>query len=151
MLAFQQHVCMCVYGCAYTHASVACVREDVYVHMRPCKGRPENNLCAVHIYCIFIVLFSWDRISLLPETHQSRLNWLTTEPQECTWLCLPSTGITSIDCHAQLFFTWVLGIKPRFMQAFSWLSYMSGPWTYSNEHIPTTVEVVFEIYPVKHI
>lgn len=28
---------------------------------------------------------------------------------------------------------------------------MPGPWTYSNEHIPTTAEVVFEIYPVKYI
>lgn len=143
---------VCVWVCIHTCVCGVCVRTGVYVHMHPCKWRPENNLCAVHICWVFLfVLFSWGRISLWPGTSQSRFNWLTTEPQECIWLCVPNTRITSIHCHAQLLFTWVLGIKPRFTQALHWISCMPGPWTYSNEHIPTRAEVVFEIDPVKYI
>lgn len=146
-------MCACVCMGVHTHMCLWCVWEHcVCAHTPMQMEAREQSLCCPHLLSFFcFVLFSWGRISLWPGTSQSRFNWLITEPQECIWLCVPNTRITSIHCHAQLLFTWVLGIKPRFTQALHWLSCIPGPWTYSNEHIPTRAEVVFEIDPVKYI
>lgn len=152
MWAFQQHVCMCVYGCAYTHTSVVCVWEQVCMCICTHANGSQRTISVLSAFVEFFCLFCFLEAGSLSSTSQSRLvNWLTTEPQECIWFCVPNTRITSIHCHAQLLFTWVLGIKPRFTQALHWLSCMPGPWTYSNEHIPTRAEVVFEIDSVKYI
>lgn len=146
-------MCACVCMGVHTHMCLWCVWEHVcmctYTHAN--GGQRTISVLSTFAELFCFILLSWGRISLWPGTSQSRFNWLTTEPQECIWLCVPNTRITSIHCHAQLLFTWVLGIKPRFTQALHWLSCIPGPWIYSNEHIPTRAEVVFEIDPVKYI
>lgn len=44
-----------------------------------------------------------------------RLDWLMSEPQRATCLCLLGPGLTSSYHYALLLFPWVLGVKLGFL------------------------------------
>lgn len=82
-------ICVHVYMCAGTHACVY-------------KWRPKVNFKA-------FILFLSLNLAHWPGAHPfSSTESLASEPQGPMYLCLPSTGITSVCHHA-----WVLGTELR--------------------------------------
>jgi hypothetical protein len=97
------HVCVCV------HLPVCvCVHAHIEAHTHGyCGG--ERSKSTVFLNCS---LFYSLRQSFSLNLDLNNLFWLASEPQGCSCLYLPSTGITNIY-HCTLFFTWVLGIRLR--------------------------------------
>jgi hypothetical protein len=97
------HMFVCVDTFVYTgmHAGMCvCAEIRSQPQVSFLRNRPSwGFFCCCFLFCF--VLFK-DGGPLLAWNLQSRAGWLASEPYGSSCLCLPSSGVRGLHCHAQL-------------------------------------------------
>lgn len=115
---------------------ILCVKGHMFIQVFTrvcvCAYVEAKGSCQVSSSVTMYLTFSfWTQRSLI------QLGWMASELQGFPFLCLPSTGIMSQNCHASLF-VWMLGISRSLFyccHCFVWdrVSFWSPVWPWVNK------------------